>query len=124
MAVNPDTTIRKVISFPKDLWRQIATFRVKRRIGTEAETIRRLVVRGLAYDKLYAAFRAADRIYEEQNLKPYEESVREEDMMNLLRFYAEERKAALQLAASIAQDEKRADREFFGGGILDDEKSE
>lgn len=47
MAINPETTIRKLVSLPRDLVREIEDFRFAERIGTESEAIRRLIRVGL-----------------------------------------------------------------------------
>jgi hypothetical protein len=47
MAVNPSTTVRKLVSMPHDLIQQIADYRFEHRIKTEAEAIRRLIELGL-----------------------------------------------------------------------------
>jgi len=51
MAVNPETTVRKIVSIPKSLWAEIEDFRFGNRIGTEAEAIRRLIEAGLVEEK-------------------------------------------------------------------------
>lgn len=47
MPVNPETTVRKLISLPKALAASIDDFRFRERIKTESETIRRLIELGL-----------------------------------------------------------------------------
>ncbi|MFD1627674.1 hypothetical protein [Azospirillum griseum] len=47
MAVNPETTVRKLVSLPKPLAAAILDFRFEQRIGTESEAIRRLIELGL-----------------------------------------------------------------------------
>lgn len=47
MAVNPDTTVRKVFSLPKETWEAVENFRFEKRCKTEAEAIRRLLSLGL-----------------------------------------------------------------------------
>lgn len=47
MPVNPETTVRKLVSLPKELAETIADFRFRKRINTESEAIRRLIERGL-----------------------------------------------------------------------------
>lgn len=48
MAVNPETTTRKLVSLPRALAQAIADYRFTNRIKTEAEAIRRLIEMGLA----------------------------------------------------------------------------
>lgn len=48
MAVNPETTTRKLVSLPRELAQAISDYRFTNRIKTEAEAIRRLIERGLA----------------------------------------------------------------------------
>lgn len=48
MAVNPETTVRKLVSMPHELVARIQEYRYKNRIASEAEAIRRLVEKGLA----------------------------------------------------------------------------
>ena len=43
MAMNPETTVKKVFHLPKELWERISDYRFRHRINSEAETIRRLV---------------------------------------------------------------------------------
>ncbi|MDY0242131.1 MAG: hypothetical protein RBR34_08140 [Rhodospirillaceae bacterium] len=52
MAVNPDKTVRKIFSLPKELWQQVDDYRFSNRIGTEAEAIRRLIGTGLKTDEI------------------------------------------------------------------------
>ncbi len=47
MAVNPETTVRKLVSLPKPMVEAILDFRFTHRIGTESEAIRRLIELGL-----------------------------------------------------------------------------
>jgi hypothetical protein len=47
MPVNPDTTVRKNVAMPKELWEQVRTWRFRNEINTESEAIRRLVEAGL-----------------------------------------------------------------------------
>jgi len=47
MAVNPETTARKLVSLPHDLVKQIQDYRFENRIASESETIRRLIILGL-----------------------------------------------------------------------------
>lgn len=48
MAVNPATTVRKLVSIPRDLAQEIDEFRHEARIGAESEAVRRLIRAGLA----------------------------------------------------------------------------
>ena len=50
MAVNRETTVRKIISMPRALEAQVRAFRHRHEISTEAEAIRRLVEIGLSGD--------------------------------------------------------------------------
>lgn len=52
MAINPETTVRKLVSFPHETISEIQDFRFAKRISSEAETIRRLVALGLAADPI------------------------------------------------------------------------
>ncbi len=47
MAVNPDTTVRKLVSIPRDLLREIEDFTFAVRAKTESEAIRMLLRAGL-----------------------------------------------------------------------------
>jgi hypothetical protein len=47
MVVNAETTVRKLVSLPRDLVREIADYRFANRLNTEAEAIRRLIEAGL-----------------------------------------------------------------------------
>lgn len=47
MAVNPDTTARKLVSLPRAMVREVENFRFEGRIKTESEAIRRLIELGL-----------------------------------------------------------------------------
>lgn len=47
MAVNPETTVRKLVSLPRDLAAEIDTFRFDKRIKAESEAIRILIRAGL-----------------------------------------------------------------------------
>jgi metal-responsive CopG/Arc/MetJ family transcriptional regulator len=47
MAVNPETTTRKLVSLPHDLVKRIQDFRYENRIPSESEAIRLLIIRGL-----------------------------------------------------------------------------
>lgn len=47
MAVNPETTTRKLVSLPKSMLQEIKDFRFNHRIDTESEAIRRLIEAGL-----------------------------------------------------------------------------
>jgi hypothetical protein len=50
MPENPETTVRKLVSLPRDLVREVEDFRFEHRIKTESETIRVLIRRGLDAD--------------------------------------------------------------------------
>lgn len=47
MAINPDTTVKKIVYLPKELWRRVEDVRFKRRFQSEAEAIRHLIEAGL-----------------------------------------------------------------------------
>lgn len=47
MAINPETTDRKIIQVPKEMSRRIARYRFGNEIGAETEAIRRLIEKGL-----------------------------------------------------------------------------
>lgn len=47
MAVNPDTTARKLITMPHELVERVKAFRFQQQINTETEAIRRLIELGL-----------------------------------------------------------------------------
>lgn len=47
MTVNPATTVRKLVSLPRDLVREVEDFRFSHRINTESEAIRTLIRSGL-----------------------------------------------------------------------------
>jgi metal-responsive CopG/Arc/MetJ family transcriptional regulator len=47
MTVNPDTTVRKLVSLPRNLVRDVEDFRFSHRIKTESEAIRALIRAGL-----------------------------------------------------------------------------
>ncbi|GCD49804.1 hypothetical protein BJI49_11925 [Acetobacter pasteurianus] len=47
MAVNSETTTRKLVSMPKELVQEIENYRFANRIKTEAEAIRQLIKLGL-----------------------------------------------------------------------------
>jgi metal-responsive CopG/Arc/MetJ family transcriptional regulator len=47
MAVNPETTARKLVTMPHELAKEIDDFRFEHRIKTEVEAIRRLIELGL-----------------------------------------------------------------------------
>ncbi|MBB3808765.1 hypothetical protein [Pseudochelatococcus contaminans] len=52
MAINPETTVRKLVSLPKTMVQEIDDFRFQERIKTEAEAIRQLIALGLAAVRL------------------------------------------------------------------------
>ncbi|GLT02733.1 hypothetical protein GCM10007897_41550 [Sphingobium jiangsuense] len=47
MAVNPDTTARKLVSLPHEMVKAIQDFRFENRIASESEAIRQLIQKGL-----------------------------------------------------------------------------
>jgi hypothetical protein len=47
MAINEDTTVRKVLSLSRDLWQRIEDYRFEQRVKTESEALRRLIEGGL-----------------------------------------------------------------------------
>lgn len=47
MAINPETTVRKIMSLPHPLAARVEEFRFANRIKTEAEAFRRLIELGL-----------------------------------------------------------------------------
>ena len=47
MAVNPETTVRKLVSIPREVWEKVDDYRFENRIKTESEAIRRLIELGL-----------------------------------------------------------------------------
>ncbi len=47
MPVNPETTVRKLVSLPKPMVAAIQDYRFERRISSESEAIRRLIESGL-----------------------------------------------------------------------------
>lgn len=51
MPVNPETTVRKLVSLPREMVAQIEDYRFQKRIKTESEAIRRLIDLGLRTDK-------------------------------------------------------------------------
>ena len=55
MPVNPETTIRKNVAMPKELWAEVRSFRFSQEIDTESEAIRRLIELGLEAAKRDAA---------------------------------------------------------------------
>ena len=57
----PPPSTRKSVALPDEMWEEIATFRHGERIGSEAETIRRLVRSGLQAEKKAVAKRARAR---------------------------------------------------------------
>ena len=58
MVVNPETTIRKLVSLPHAMARSIDDFRFQERIKTESEAIRRLIELGLKAAKAQKPKRA------------------------------------------------------------------
>ena len=51
MAVNPETTTRKLVSLPNAMVQAIEDFRFRERVKTESEAIRRLIEIGLDVTK-------------------------------------------------------------------------
>jgi hypothetical protein len=51
MPVNADTTVRKMLSIPRELWQAIEDYRFERRIKTESEALRKLIEAGLRAEK-------------------------------------------------------------------------
>ncbi len=51
MPVNPETTVRKLVSLPRELASAILDYRFQQRINTESEAIRRLIELGLEASK-------------------------------------------------------------------------
>jgi hypothetical protein len=47
MPINPETTVRKNVALPKELWEKIRSWRFKNEINTESGAIRRLIEVGL-----------------------------------------------------------------------------
>lgn len=48
MPVNAEKTVRKMISFPRDLWERVADYRFENRINRESEAVAQLLEAGLA----------------------------------------------------------------------------
>ncbi|WP_451993609.1 hypothetical protein [Azospirillum argentinense] len=48
MAHNPETTVRKIFTLPKDLWARVDDYRFENRLPTESEAMRRLIELGLS----------------------------------------------------------------------------
>jgi hypothetical protein len=55
MPVNPETTVRKNVAMPKELWAEVRAFRFRQEIDTESDAIRRLIELGLEAAKQEAA---------------------------------------------------------------------
>lgn len=51
MAVNPETTVRKLFSLPRTLLREVDDFRSANSIGAESEAVRRLIRLGLEFQR-------------------------------------------------------------------------
>lgn len=51
MAVNPETTVRKLITLSRDLAKRVEDFRFSQRLKTEAEAFRQLIESGLAAEE-------------------------------------------------------------------------
>ena len=47
MPVNPETTIRKNVAMPKELWDQVRAFRFRNEINTESQALKQLIEAGL-----------------------------------------------------------------------------
>jgi hypothetical protein len=47
MPVNPETTVRKSVALPKELWEKIRAWRFKNEINTESGAMLRLIEIGL-----------------------------------------------------------------------------
>jgi metal-responsive CopG/Arc/MetJ family transcriptional regulator len=47
----PEPVTRKSVSLPDDIWEEITSWRLARRISTEAEAIRQIILAGLAAEK-------------------------------------------------------------------------
>lgn len=47
MAVNPETTVRKLVSIPREMEKRIQDYRFENRLKSEAEAIRQLIEKGL-----------------------------------------------------------------------------
>jgi len=54
MAINQETTVRKITAFPRELMAAVEEFRFANRIKTESEAIRRLIELGLEAAKRQA----------------------------------------------------------------------
>jgi hypothetical protein len=52
MAINDETTVRKVLSLSHELWAKIEDYRFEQRVKTESEALRRLIESGLANTKV------------------------------------------------------------------------
>ncbi|MGF7174663.1 hypothetical protein [Azospirillum doebereinerae] len=50
MAHNPETTVRKIFTLPKDLWEKVENYRFESRAKTEAEAMRVLIEYGLRFE--------------------------------------------------------------------------
>jgi Arc/MetJ-type ribon-helix-helix transcriptional regulator len=51
MAVNPETTVRKLVSLPREFVQEIEDYRFAKRIKTESAAIRALIRAGLDAEK-------------------------------------------------------------------------
>lgn len=54
MAINKDTTTKKVVYLPNDLWERVDNYRFDQRLKSEGEAIRRLIEIGLRNQKAAA----------------------------------------------------------------------
>lgn len=81
MAHNPETTVRKIFTLPKDLWGRVEDYRYDKRIPTESEAIRRLITRGLTTDTIVVSTRALSKYIK----KAFESGIFEEKEINLIK---------------------------------------
>lgn len=51
MPESPDPVIRKTVSLPASVWREIEDYQFEKRIKRDAEAVRRLIARGLEAEK-------------------------------------------------------------------------
>lgn len=61
MAVNPETTVRKLFSLPRALLREVDDFRSANSISAESEAVRRLIRLGLEFQREREVRRSHDR---------------------------------------------------------------
>jgi hypothetical protein len=93
MAVNRDTTVRKIVSLPREMEAAIRTYRFTNQITTEAEAIRRLIELGLGQDP---------------KARPTPPSAAGAPRTGAMRKLAERRSAAAQGRKSAERAKKRA----------------